>query len=180
MNQNTTARKAAVCGLIAALYAVLGVAFAPIGFGPVQLRVAEALTILPIFTPYATWGLTLGCALTNLYGLSVGANIIGVADIFIGTAATLLAALATRGLRKFTFHGLPVAATIPPILFNALVVGGELTYVMSPGGWNWAIFAVNFLQVGVGQFLACSLLGLPLARALERTGLGGKQGDPPL
>lgn len=170
MNRETRTRGLAVGGLIAALYTALGICFAPIGFGPIQFRVAEALTLLPILTPHAVWGLTLGCALTNLYGLSIGANIIGILDIFLGSAATLAAALITHRLRGRLWRGYPILPALPPVLVNALVVGGELTYVMA-GGWSLPIFLINVLEVGLGQFLACYLLGLPLLKALERTGL---------
>ncbi len=68
--------------MIAALYVALGVVFAPISFRAVQMRVAEALTLLPVFSPMAIGGLTLGCALTNFYGMVTGTSILGLLDIF--------------------------------------------------------------------------------------------------
>ena len=68
--------------MIAALDVALGVVFAPISFRAVQMRVAEALTLLPVFSPMAIGGLTLGCALTNFYGMVTGTSILGLLDIF--------------------------------------------------------------------------------------------------
>ena len=75
--------------MIAALYVALGVVFAPISFRAVQMRVAEALTLLPVFSPMAIGGLTLGCALTNFYGMVTGTSILGLLDIFFGSISVL-------------------------------------------------------------------------------------------
>lgn len=82
--------------------------------GAVQARVSEALTLLPVLTPLAVPGVTIGCLITNAYGVAAGANILGAADILLGTAATLAAALLTRALRRFTVFGLPLPASLPP------------------------------------------------------------------
>ena len=161
------------CAMIAALYAVISIAFLPLAFGAVQARVSEALTLLPVFTPLGVVGVTLGCLITNTYGVAAGANILGAADILFGTAATLAAALMTRGLRKYRIKGLPVLASLPPVIVNAVVVGAELTYaefntLRSPLLW------VNMFQVGLGQRGAWTVLGLVLIWALERAGLDKK------
>lgn len=173
MNRLNT-RQLAIGGLIAALYIALGVAFAPISFGSIQVRIAELLTLMPLFTPYSIWGLTVGCAITNLYGMLSGASILGVYDIVLGSAATFAAALLTYRLRNVTFKGLPVAATLPPVFINALVVGAELTVVMSAQGFDPAIFAFNFTTVALGQLAPCVLLGLPLVSFLQRSGIAQK------
>ena len=92
MNKKTI-RTLATAGLIAAMYTVLTVCVAPLSYGLIQCRLAEALTILVAYTPAAIPGLTIGCALSNLIGLSMGANIAGAVDILVGTLATGLAAL---------------------------------------------------------------------------------------
>ena len=112
------------CAVIAALYAAVSIAMLPLAFGAVQARVSEALTLLPVLTPLAVPGVTIGCLITNAYGVAAGANILGAADILLGTAATLSAALLTRALRRFTVFGLPLPASLPPVLLNAVVVGG--------------------------------------------------------
>ena len=100
----------------------------------------------------------------------MGANILGAADIVIGTSATLVAALMTRLLRNFRIKGMPIAATIPPILVNAVVIGAELTFaetgkIFSPLLW------INMFQVGLGQLIACTVGGSIVAAAIERCGL---------
>lgn len=147
--------------VIAALYTALTLLLAPISFGPAQLRVAEMLTILPAVTPSAVVGLTLGCALSNAVGLAMGTNIAGALDILFGSIATLLAALCTRALRNVTIKGLPVLSAIPPVVFNALVVGGELSVVLGLPFWACA------LEVGAGELIAC-IGGLVLYPAFKR------------
>jgi len=158
------------CSMMAALYAAVSIVLLPISFGAVQVRLSEALTILPVYTPLGVWGVTLGCLITNAYGVSVGANILGAADIVIGTAATLAAALMTRWLRNFRIKGMPIAATVPSVLVNAVVIGAELTFaetgkIFSPLLW------INMFQVGLGQFIACTVGGSIVAAAIERCGL---------
>ena len=173
MNRRLSAKELATGGLIAAAYVALGVLFAPISFGMVQVRIAEVLTLLPLFTPTGVWGVTVGCALTNIYGLSIGANIAGVWDIFLGSAATFLAAWLTYRLRNAEIAGFPVLAALPPVLVNALIVGGELTYVMSPA-LEPEIFMLNFVSVAAGQVVPCLLVGLPLAKYLKKSGIANR------
>ena len=86
-------RETVIAALIAAMYTALTVAVAPLSYGLVQCRVSEALTVLAAFTPAAVPGLTVGCFLSNLIGLSTGANIAGALDLLLGPLATGLAAL---------------------------------------------------------------------------------------
>ena len=108
--QNRTLRQLTAAGVIAAAYAALSLALAPISFGAVQCRVAEVLTLLPVISPAAIWGVGLGCAITNAVGAATGANFLGLVDLFVGTAATLLAALASRLLGRIRTGGLQIAA----------------------------------------------------------------------
>ena len=94
MTKKERVRRLAEAGLIAAMYAALTVAVTPIAYGPVQFRISEVLTILPVFTPAAIPGLTVGCFVANLFGLMSGANPAGAWDLLLGPLATLLAALA--------------------------------------------------------------------------------------
>ncbi|MEG2434990.1 MAG: QueT transporter family protein [Ruthenibacterium sp.] len=155
------------CALIAALYAAISLALAPITYGPMQARVSEALTLLPIFTPDAVIGVTLGCFLTNLVGVFTGANILGVLDILFGTAATCIAALATRKLAKNRLAGLPLVAALPPVFINAIVVGAELTWLLGPH--TWPMFLAQAGWVALGQILSCYMLGIPLVKLIEKT-----------
>lgn len=160
-------KKIVRCALIAALYAAISLALSPITYGPMQARVSEALTLLPIFTPDAVIGVTLGCFLTNLVGVFTGANILGVLDILFGTAATCIAALATRKFAQIRIAGLPLVAALPPVLLNALVVGAELTWLLGPH--TWTMFLVQAAWVALGQILSCYVLGIPLVKLIEKT-----------
>ena len=155
----------AQAGMIAAIYAALTyLAMAlNLAYGSIQFRFSEALTILPIFTPAAVPGLAIGCLIGNLaspYPL----------DLVFGTAASLIAALLTRAVRKVRIKNVPVLAPLPPVLVNAIIVGLQIT-LFTPGEaasfWGFLIAAV---QVGLGQLAVCYLLGLPLSMALEKSG----------
>ena len=152
--------------LIAALYAAATYASAAAGlaYGGVQFRFSEALTILPVFTPYAIPGLTIGCLLGNL------ASPLGLADILCGTAASLIAACLTRLLRNIKPGGIPWLACLPPVLVNALIVGAELALLTAPSGGFWPAFGLFALQVGAGQLVCCCGLGIPLYLLLRKTG----------
>ncbi len=139
--------------VIAALYAALTMGFYVISYGAVQFRISEALTILPIFTPAAVPGLTIGCALANL----MGGN--GPLDIIFGTLATLLAALFTRAFKKNTF-----LALFSPVFFNALMVGSMIYYIAP----NEGALLFNILTVGIGEMVVCFLIGYPLMRLLKK------------
>lgn len=162
-NASTNVRFLVQAAMIAALYTALTLVAVMLNwaFGPVQFRFSEAMTVLPVFTPAAIPGLAVGCFLSNLW------SSMGVMDMVFGTLATLLAAVATRAVRHVRVKGIPVLAPLPPVLFNALIVGLEIT-IVSPEGFLWPVFLYNALSVGAGQLAACYVLGLPLAVLLDR------------
>lgn len=170
MSKPKTTRDLAVCAMIAALYVALCLVLSPFSYGPVQVRVAEAFTLLPVFSTLPIWGVTIGCALANLIGFMLGTNILGFMDVFFGTAATLIAAVCSYKLRNIRFGKLPVLSAVPPVLVNALVIGMELTY-MEVNNFDPGIFAANALSVGIGQTISCFVIGLPLVYLLEKTGV---------
>lgn len=139
--------------LIAAVYAALTVAVAPISYGVMQIRISEALTILPVFTPAAVPGLFVGCLIANMV------SPVGVIDIAIGSLATLIAAVCTYKLRDKKW-----LALIPPIIANGLMVGGMLYYVY---GVDFSLSAC-VMWVSAGEALACYGLGYPISRVLEK------------
>lgn len=171
--RNTKVQKMAITAMIAALYFALSLPFLTLSFGAVQLRIAEALTLLPIFSVNPIAGLTLGCVLVNTLGAMTSANILGPVDILVGSAATFLAALFTYLFRNVRFKGLPLLSALMPVLINGLVVGLELTLVIS-GGFDLRLFLINAGQVAIGEVIACFGLGIPLVCALEKTGLSDK------
>ena len=156
-------------GVIAGLYTALTVLLAPFSFGIVQCRVSEALTILAAYHPAGVAGLTLGCAISNMVGLSMGANTAGALDILLGTLATGLAAWLSYLLRNVRFRGLSVLSTIPPVILNALIIGTELTVVLGPV--NLPTWLMWMGSVGLGQLVACIGGGLLLAATFQKSGL---------
>ncbi len=168
MKNRFTVRKIALAAMIAALYATISIALAPLSFGNIQLRIAESLTLLAIFFPEAIVGLGLGCFITNLVGNFMGVNIAGPLDILVGTSATLIAAYLSYKWRNVRYKGLPILSALPPVLINALFIGAELAFVIG-NGWDTNLFLIFFVEVGIGQFLAVFLIGLPLIKQLEKT-----------
>lgn len=140
--------------MIAAIYVVLTVIFAPFGFGDVQVRVSEALTVLPFFTPAAIPGLFIGCLIGNILGGAI------IPDIIFGSLATLIGACCTYLLRKRT-HFL---APLPPILANTIVVPFVLAY-----GYGVPVpIPLMMLTVGIGEVLSCGVLGMFLLCTLKK------------
>lgn len=139
--------------MIAAIYVVLIYIFQPSSSGVIQVRVAEALTILPMFTPAAIPGLTLGCFLGNLLTGSV------ILDVVFGSLATLIGALGSYGLRKFKF-----LVPLPPILANIIIVPWVLRYAYHvPDAIPYMM-----LTVGIGEVISCGILGMLLMIGLNR------------
>ena len=141
--------------IIAALYAALTLIFLPISFGHniFQFRVSEALTILPAFMPASIPGLFVGCIVSNLIGG------FGLVDIIFGSLATLIAALFSRSLKKY-----PFLVPLPPVIFNALIVGTYLKYLYM---FEVPLF-VSMGWVALGELFSCYLLGLPLLFLLRK------------
>ncbi len=139
--------------VIAAIYTALVLMFQPISFGPIQFRIAEALTILPYFTPAAIPGVTIGCLLSAFF---TGADVL---DLVFGSLATLIAAFLSYQLRRNKY-----LVPIPPIVANALIIPWVLRYAYDIPD------AIPFmmLTVGAGEVFAAGILGLVLLFALNR------------
>ena len=151
------------CAVIAAVYVVLCLALAPFSYGAVQVRIAEALCLLPVIGAEYIVGVTLGCFLANLLGSTV-------IDVVFGTLATLLACLVTYKLRNVRFKGLAIAASLPPVLFNAVIIGIEIA-VMFPDPTSsapiWLACITNGISVGIGELISCTVLGVVLVKLIE-------------
>jgi uncharacterized membrane protein len=143
-------------GIIAALYAGLTVVFHPISYGPLQIRISEALTVLPFLFPAAIPGLTLGCAIANFFGP------FGLLDVVVGSCLTLIAALLTARAAR------PWLAPLPPILVNAVGLSFYLPTMTGVPFIGGIPYLSTFLAVGIGQAVACYLLGYPLLMVLLR------------
>ncbi len=168
MKNKKSIRTLTVASLLAAMYTVLTVCLAPLSFGLVQCRLSEALTILAAFTPAAIPGLTVGCALSNLIGLSMGSNIAGAADVLLGPLATGLAACLSWLMRNRCIGNLPAWSTLPPVILNALVVGTELALVAPQ--FTVQVWVIQMGLVAAGQLVACVAGGLVIARGLQISG----------
>jgi Predicted membrane protein len=144
-------------GIIAALYVALTFVFAPISFGAVQVRIAEALTILPIFTPAAIPGLFVGCLIGNFLGGGI------ILDVIFGSIATLLGAIGTYLLRKKN----PIFGTIPPIVANTLIVPFVIKYAYAD---EMSLPLIMLMILG-GEVLSCGILGGMLGLSLKKTKL---------
>ena len=167
MRRDDTAQGSAVrtnrmvrCAMIAAVYVVLCLALQPFSYGAVQVRLAEALCLLPVFGPEYIIGVTLGCLLANALGSTV-------IDVVFGTLATLLACLVTYALRNVRVKGLALPASLPPVIFNAVIVGWEISVFFSDTPATLPVTLFNMLTVGIGEVISCCILGVLLVRLIE-------------
>lgn len=141
--------------MIAAIYVVLVFVFDYWSFGAIQFRIAEALTILPFFTPAAIPGLFVGCFLANFLHGAI------LADVVFGSIATLIGAVGTYWFGKV---GLKWFAAVPPILANTIIV----PFVLKFGYGAPEAIPYMMLTVGVGEIIVCGILGMLLLLALEK------------
>jgi len=140
---------------IAAIYFTLTYFLAPLSYGPIQIRFAEALTLLPVIFPEAIAGLAIGCLLANLFGL-------GMLDVIFGSLTTLVAAVLTYLLRKK-----PFIAALPPVILNALIIPVVIIFsaeeVVMAAYWGIAG------SILLSQAIIIYLLGIPLTQTLKKT-----------
>ena len=153
--KHANTQKIAFGGVIAALYVVLTLIANAFGLasGAIQVRISEALTILPVFTTSAIPGLTVGCVLANM--------ITGCApwDVVFGSLATLLGAVGTWLLRKK-----PLLAWLPPVISNMAIIPIVLQKVYGvPDAWWYLV-----LTVGAGEVISCGVLGLLLYHSVKK------------
>lgn len=160
--------------VIAALYATLTILQNTLLPGTasaaIQFRVAEVLTILAVFTPAAIPGLTVGCIIANISSLSV----LGPYDMIFGSLASLIAAVLMYLLRNKRLFKLPVAAALMPALANGILVGFEIEFFFVEGGFHFGDFLLQGGCVALGELGVLFVLGLPLARLIEKQGFDKK------
>lgn len=145
---------AAEGGIIAALYVVLTLISNAFGLanGAIQVRISEALTILPVFTPAAIPGLFAGCILSNTFTGAI------LPDIIFGSIATLIGAFGTRALR----HTKSFLQPLPPILANTIIIPFILKYAYKLDG----TLPYMMLTLFIGELISCGVLGLILHKLL--------------
>lgn len=158
--------------VIAALYAVLTVGqnllFPGTASMAVQFRVAEALTVLAIYTPAAIPGLTIGCVIANISSVTAG---LGFYDMIFGSIASLLAALAMYGLRNVRIKNIPFLALLMPALFNGIIVGFEIDFFFIGNlHFNLVDFLIQGGFVALGELGVLIILGIPLCILLNKQG----------
>lgn len=137
-------------GIIAAIYVVLTVILGEVSYGPVQFRISEAMTILPMFETAAIPGLAVGCMLANIFGGY------GPIDIIFGSLTTLIAAFLTSRIKNKYF------AILPPILLNAFIVSIWVSKFSNTP------YIINVGTIGFGEFISAGILGIILANIFER------------
>ena len=148
----------ALCGIIASAYFIVCMVFMPLSYGGIQIRFAEALTVLPLFFGEAVWGLAVGCLFANFFGN-------GPLDIIFGTLATLISAIITYIIGKKIknpklrfFIG-----AFPPIIINAIIVPFTFLAITE----SFGVYLVTALQIFIGQAIAVYLFGTPIYIYLE-------------
>lgn len=137
-------------GVIAAVYAALTIVLAPLSYGAVQIRIAEALMLLCVARKRWCVALTIGCLIANLFSSMA-------IDILVGTAATMIAAVVIHWVKR------PAIAAVIPALVNGLLVGWELNVFMEVPFWY------AFGTVALGELIAVAAIGLPLYYAAMRS-----------
>jgi len=159
MRKNSS-RSIALAAMVAALYTVLGYFGNVFGltFGVIQIRFAEALTVLPFLFPSTAPGLVLGCLITNLL------SPFGPLDVVFGTLATAIAAWLTAKVPRWYL------APLPPVLVNMVILPPlwAWTEVGAINNAFWAACGFNAVTFAVGEVLACYILGTLLLRTLPR------------
>ena len=154
--QQTWIRKLTLCAAVAAIYAVVTILTASFAYGPVQFRVAEALCVLPLFLPFTSWGLVLGCLIANLF------STVSALDIVIGTLATAAGCWMLCRCRKSWM------AVLAPVICNGILVGAMLAWVLFPQDLLRG-FVICGAEVAAGELAVMLLLGLPLIYLFRRT-----------
>ena len=144
-------------GLIAALYTVFTLFIGAFGLanGAIQLRISEALCVLPFFTSAAIPGLALGCLISNLVTGCLWQ------DVLFGTLATLLGAIGAALLRRF-----PWLVPLPTVLANTVIIPFVLAYAY---GFEGGV-AYFMMTVGIGELLSAYVCGTALLMAIKPYG----------
>lgn len=160
-----TTKRIAAAAVIGALYTALTLLLAPISFGVLQFRVSEALCILPALVPGASWGLWVGCALSNLLGGY------GVPDIVFGSLATLLSSLCIERIARGEQPPFSFAKTalicLMPVVWNGPVVGAVIAY--GTGVQSVSGYLLFMCQIAAEEACVMLTAGLALLKLLPRS-----------
>lgn len=145
-------------GVVAALYATITLVLGSISYGPIQFRISEVMTLLPLFGKEYILSLTIGCFLANVIGPY------GVPDIILGTLATFISVYLVylTGKHMKDKKGYLIIASLWPTIVNAIIIGGVILHVLFK-----LPLILSILQVGFGQFVVITIIGVPLFRFLN-------------
>lgn len=146
--------------LIAAIYVILVLLqtlpfpIASLTFGPIQLRIAEGLALLPLAEAAAVPGVFVGCLIANL--LIAPYSGFGLIDIFGGSLVTLLAAYLTSKMKNI------ITGIIPPVVLNGLIVSIWVSY------FTKVPYIYTVLGVGGGELASVAIFGSVLLYVYEK------------
>ena len=150
-------RELTLAAMLGAVYAVLTMVLPIPQYAGVQIRLAEALTVLPFLFPAATPGLFVGCLIANLL------SPYGLLDVAAGSAATLIACLWTQRLKNRWL------APLPAVICNAVIVGAVVAFAQTGvGPAFWPAYVLNAASVGLGELIASYILGSILLSELTK------------
>ena len=153
-NEKKTVQRLARTAIIAALYAVITLALAPISYGAVQFRVSEIMVLLAFFDPFYIGGLTLGCLIANILGPN------GIADIIFATFISVYAISLTGKYIKNNTKSL-VIASLWPTIFNGLIIGWMLNYLYQ------LPLVLSMGEVAIGEFVVVTIVGVPVVKMIQ-------------
>ena len=172
--KKTKTQRIVQIAIIAAMYAALTYAQNLLLPGSasmaVQFRVSEVMNVIALFTPYAIPGLTIGCVISNLYGITSGLPL----DMIFGSLATLGATTCIYFLRNAKIKTYPLPAMLMPAIFNGIIVGWEIEYFFIEGDFHFSDFLFQGGCVALGELAVMLTLGTALYYAIIKRNLDKK------
>lgn len=144
------ANKITKIGIVAAIYVVLTVGFAPFSYGQIQFRVSEMLTLLAFINPIYIWAVTLGTFIANMW------SPLGAIDMIVGTLATFLAVYPMTKVKNIWI------ASLFPTIANGIIIGIQLNIL-----FDFPLIP-SMAYVALGEFVVVTILGVPLFKTLNR------------
>lgn len=147
--------------LIAAIYAVMTIAIAPLSYGAIQFRISEILVLFAFIDDDYIPGLILGCVLANLY------SPLGMMDVIFGSMATAIAVMGISLIKKVLGQNLKslFVASLSPVIINGIIIGMLLKIVYN------VPFMLGALQVAVGEFVVVSIAGVAIFKGILESNL---------
>ncbi|SFC19960.1 QueT transporter family protein [Clostridium uliginosum] len=157
MVKDNTIKRLVRTAIIAALYAALTFALAPISYGNIQFRISEIMVLLAFFDPFYIGGLTLGCFIANLLGPN------GMMDVVFGTLATFISVSAISLTSKYSKNNKIALfiASLWPTIFNGLIIGCMLNYLLD------VPLLLSIGEVAIGEFVVVTILGIPVFKLIQ-------------